>query len=93
MPTFTWLLNSIRNAADSGTILMNVSQCPGGKVQMGIYETSVALIDAGVVSGQEITTEAAVTKLMFLLGQDLSNEKLKSCLKRNLRGEIDSSSL
>lgn len=89
MPTFPWLLDSIRSATDSGTILMNVSQCPGGKVQMGVYETSIALIEAGVVSGQEITTEAAVTKLMFLLGQKLSNEQIKNCLKRNLRGEID----
>ncbi len=89
MPTFSWLLDSLRNASDSGTILMNVSQCPGGKVQMGVYETSIALIDAGVVSGQEITTEAAVTKLMFLLGQNLSIEQVKNCLKQNLRGEID----
>ena len=93
MPTFPWLLDSIRTASKSGTILMNVSQCPGGKVQMGIYDTSIALIDAGVVSGQEITTEAAVTKLMFLLGQNLSDEQIKNCLKRNLRGEIDSSDL
>lgn len=89
MPTFPWLLDLIRKASDSGTILMNVSQCPGGKVQMGVYETSIALIEAGVVSGQEITTEAAVTKLMFLLGQNNSNEMIKNCLKRNLRGEID----
>jgi L-asparaginase len=89
MPTFPWLLDSIRNASASGTILMNVSQCPGGKVQMGFYETSAALTDAGVVSGQEITTEAAVTKLMFLLGQDLTNQQVKDCLRRNLRGETD----
>lgn len=93
MPTFPWLLNSIRNSAKSGTILMNVSQCPGGKVQMGVYETSIALIEAGVVSGQEITVEAAVTKLMFLLGQNLSTEEVKTCLKQNLRGEIDNNSL
>jgi L-asparaginase len=93
MPTFPWLLESIRAASESGTVLLNVSQCPGGKVQMGIYETSAALIDAGVVSGQEITTEAAVTKLMFLLGQNYSNEQIKNCLKRNLRGEIDNHAL
>ena len=69
---------------------MNVSQCPGGKVQMGFYETSIALIDAGVVSGEEITVEAAVTKLMFLLGQNLTDSEVKSHLRQNLRGEIDS---
>ena len=90
MPTFPWLLNLIRQASNSDIILLNVSQCPGGKVQMGIYETSIALIEAGVVSGQEITVEAAVTKLMFLLGQNLSTEKVKECLRLNLRGEIDS---
>jgi L-asparaginase len=90
MPTFPWLLNSIRHASNSGIILLNVSQCPGGKVQMGIYETSIALIDAGVVSGHDITVEAAVTKLMFLLGQNIPNEKVKECLSLNLRGEIDS---
>lgn len=90
MPTFPWLLNSIRNAAKSGTVLMNVSQCPGGKVQMGVYETSLALIEAGVVSGQDITVEAAVTKLMFLLGQNLTDSQVKSVLKQNLRGEIES---
>ncbi len=89
MPTFSWFLNSIRIASDTGKIFMNVSQCPGGKVQMGFYETSAALIDAGVVSGQEITSEAAVTKLMFLLGQNLPIEQVKDCLKLNLRGEMD----
>ena len=93
MPTFPWFLNSIRNTAKSGTILMNVSQCPGGKVQMGFYETSIELIDAGVLSGQEITVEAAITKLMFLLGQNLSVLETKARLLKNLSGEIDDNSV
>jgi L-asparaginase len=88
MPTFPWLLNAIREATRSGKILLNVSQCPGGRVQMGFYETSAELSKAGVVSGNEITTEAAVTKLMFLLGQNMSLENTRKCLQRNLRGEI-----
>jgi L-asparaginase len=55
---------------------------------MGFYETSAELSKAGVVSGNEITTEAAVTKLMFLLGQNMSLENTRKCLQRNLRGEI-----
>jgi L-asparaginase len=93
MPTFPWLLEAIREASSSGKILLNVSQCPGGRVQMGFYETSAELIEAGVVSGNDITTEAAVTKLMFLLGQNMSMEDTKRCLQRNLKGEIDSPDL
>ena len=89
MPTFPWFLRAIRKASDSGKILLNVSQCPGGRVQMGIYETSIELTNAGVVSGNEITTEAAITKLMFLLGQNMTQEQIKKCLQKNLRGEID----
>lgn len=88
MPTFPWMLNAIKKATKKGKILMNVSQCPGGKVQMGQYETSYELIKAGVVSGQDITVEAAITKLMYLLGQDLTSEEIKSHLGQSLNGEI-----
>jgi L-asparaginase len=89
VPTFPWMLRAIREASESGKIIMNVSQCPGGRVQMGYYETSLELIKAGVVSGHEITAEAAITKLMFLLGQNLPLKHLKKCLQQNLRGEIE----
>ena len=55
---------------------------------MGLYETSLYLLEAGVISGFDMTTEAAVTKLMHLLGQELSNEEIKKQLKSNLKGEI-----
>jgi L-asparaginase len=89
MPTFPWMLNAIRKATKKGIILMNVSQCPGGKVQMGYYETSFELIKAGVVSGRDITAEAAITKMMYLLGQNIPVEEVKTYLSKSLSGEIE----
>lgn len=89
MPTSGWLINAIRKATKKGIILMNVSQCPGGKVVMGHYETSMELQKAGVISGGDSTVEAAVTKLMFLLGQNLTSEETKYYLRKNLKGEIE----
>ncbi len=89
MPTSAWLINAIKKASKKGIILMNVSQCPGGKVVMGHYETSMELQKAGVISGADSTVEAAVTKLMFLLGQNLTPEETKYYLRNNLKGEIE----
>ena len=88
MPTSTWMINAIKRAAKNGIILMNVSQCPGGKVVMGHYQTSLELQKAGVISGRDSTVEAAITKLMFLLGQNLTPEETKYYLSNNLKGEI-----
>ncbi len=89
MPTFPWIFDAIRKSTLSGIIFMNVSQCPGGKVKMGYYETSRELQEAGVVSGKDITVEAAITKLMFLLGQNLPIAEVKAYLVQNLSGEIE----
>lgn len=89
MPTTPWLLSAIKRASKRGVVLMNVSQCPGGKVTMGHYETSSELEKAGVISGSDSTVEAAVTKLMFLLGQNLSAEETRYYLRNNLKGEIE----
>ena len=89
MPTSSWMINAIKKANKNGIILMNVSQCPGGKVVMGHYETSLELQKAGVISGGDSTVEAAVTKLMFLLGQNLTPEETKYYLHNNLKGEIE----
>jgi L-asparaginase len=88
VPTSRWLINCIKKAIKRNIVILNVTQCEGGRVVMGQYETSLELLNAGVVSGKDMTTEAAITKLMFLLGQGLSGNEIKMYLNKSLRGEI-----
>ncbi len=87
-PMERWLGDRLKNAIDRGIIVVNVTQCNQGSVNMEKYETGQHLLAAGVVSGFDITVEAAVTKLMFLLGQNIDNEEIKLLLNKSLRGEI-----
>jgi L-asparaginase len=87
-PTREWFLNCIKRAYNKGLILLNVSQCMAGSVNMDAYATGIALKKIGVISAYDSTTEAAMTKLFFLLGQHKENEKVKVLLRKNLRGEI-----
>lgn len=87
-PSGKWFTNIIRQFVNAGIIIVNVTQCSSGSVDMDIYETGLSLKEAGVISGYDMTTEAALTKLMFLLGQGLSNNQLKENLSKSLRGEI-----
>lgn len=88
-PTEGWFKDKIKQAVDSGIVVINVTQCSAGSVTMGAYETSLGLIEAGVVSGKDITTEASVTKLMFLLGQKYSKQEIMEYLSKSMRGEIN----
>ena len=86
--TAMWFLDSLKEAVDNGLIILNITQCKAGSVEMGRYETSLDMVRIGVISGHDMTTEAAVTKLMYLLGEGLSTDRIKQVLQMSIRGEM-----
>lgn len=87
-PSRGWFLDIVKEAAGMGKILMNVTQCIAGSVNMDIYATGKSLKELGIVNGYDSTTESALGKLFFLMGKSDSNTEVKSLLYDDLRGEI-----
>ncbi len=83
-PQCEWLKNLLTRAKERGIVVVNVTQCVRGSVEMGLYDTGYQLKEAGVISGKDMTVEAAVTKLMHLLGSyvdvDIVRQKMAQCL-------------
>lgn len=86
-PLAPWFIDTLREAVDRGLVILNITQCPNGSVQRR-YAAGSELASAGVISGHDITVEAAITKMMYLLGQNVSQADLACLIERPLRGEI-----
>lgn len=87
-PGEKWLSEAIKEAVDKGLVVINITQCPNGEVNPYRYKTGFELARTGVVPGHDLTPEAAITKLMYLLGKGLSNEEVKEQMQCNLCGEL-----
>lgn len=87
-PTDKWFIDLLKSAINNGLHIVNITQCSGGGVLMGHYETSEMLKKMQLVNGKDITFEAAITKAMYLLGNGLSNKLFKTIFETSLRGEM-----
>lgn len=87
-PTADWFIDALKQAVDNGIVVVNVTQCHNGCVLPYRYETGRRLCNTGVVSGHDLTSEAAITKLMFLLGQKMSPKEVKENMEISICGEM-----
>ena len=87
-PTAPWFRKAVKEAIDRGIVIVNVSQCENGSVLPTRYEAGFGLEQAGVISGHDLTSEAAITKLMYLFGQNMKPEEVKVAMENPLVGEM-----
>ena len=87
-PQRPWLVSRLKRMTEKGMIVVNITQCSKGRVEMGLYETSLQLIESGVVNGYDATPESMIAKLMFLLGYGYTREEIVEQMNKSLRGEI-----
>ncbi|MBQ8655443.1 MAG: type I asparaginase [Prevotella sp.] len=87
-PQRPWVMQALREATQHGKVVINISQCVQGTVEMGRYDTGYQLQEAGVISGGDATVEAAVTKLMFLQALYDDPATVRKYMERSLRGEL-----
>lgn len=88
-PTASWFINALKNTLHKRIPIINVTQCTGGSVLMGHYESSMGLKEIGIINGKDITTESALAKLKYLLGLDILHENFKIKFENALRGEMN----
>lgn len=86
--SYSWFLDELRDAISKGVVIINVTQCKMGSVDQSKYETGKGLADIGLISGGDMTSEAAITKLMYLLGNYDRNADIKSLFQQSLVGEV-----
>ncbi len=87
-PTEKWFLDLLKKALQKGIYIVDVTQCIEGSVILGQYETSIQLQKIGLINGKDITTESAIAKLMYLLGENISRSEFKTFFETSLRGEM-----
>lgn len=87
-PQKEWLIRQLKEANERGIVIVNITQCQRGVVEMQRYGTGLQLLQTGVISGYDSTPECAVTKLMFLLGHGLNQQEIRRLMDSNLAGEI-----
>lgn len=88
VPTVEWFSKAIKETVESGKVVINITQCPNGSVHQKRYYTGNILEEAGVISGRDMTTEAALTKMMFLFGTGMSATQVAKSMRYPLCGEM-----